>query len=144
MQYLFIEKLKSYIAVNNPDLLIRLEDTAALRQYLEDKVATVMPYAAALIIEQKPQYAIEELCMGRLTADLRPSKFNYLQSILAEEFPERYARFTHTGIATYELLNMLEVCQPVFDKHSFNEATEDSRMLRYEITGTVLDYLSGN
>src|SRR6478672_10954982 len=111
MQYNLIEKLKSYIVVNNPDLLVSLQEGSSLRQYLEDKVESVLPYAAQLLTDQRPQYVIEELCMNRLTEDLRPSRYNYLYAILAEEFHEKYAEFSKAGIVTYELLNVLDSCK---------------------------------
>lgn len=46
------------------------------------------------------------------------------------------------GILTYEVINMLSICREIFDRHSFSEATEDDRFLRYEITGAVREYLA--
>ncbi|WP_293299836.1 DUF1896 family protein [Pedobacter sp. UBA4863] len=141
MQQLLIEKLGSYISINNPDLLASLQESYSLRQYLEDKVEGIAPYMGSLLSEQHARHTIIELCMARLTEELKPSKYNYLYVIMAEEFEEAFARFSRMGVLTYELLNMLEPCLPVFEKHGFSTANQESRELRYEITGTMVIYL---
>lgn len=144
MQYKLTEKLKRYIMVNYPDLLISLQENYSLIEFLEDKVSPVMSYAAQLSADQTPSYIIEERCMSRILEQLGPSKYNYLQTVLAEEFPDKYAQFTQAGILTYEVLNMLDECKAVFERHGFNAANEDDSMLRYDTTGTIFDYLQNN
>lgn len=141
MQQQLIEKLGSYIRSNNPELMASLQENYSVKQYLEDKVAGIGSYIGSLLSEQHPKNAIIELCMARLTEELKPSKYNYLYVVLAEEFDEAFARFSRMGVLTYELLNMLEPCLPVFEKHGFSTANEESRELRYEITGTMGIYL---
>lgn len=142
MKAILIEKLKSYIMQNNPDLLISLQDGFSLREYLEEKVLSVEPFITLLLNQQKPQYVIEELCMNQLTKDLRPSKYNYLLNALEEDFLSAYTYFKRNGVLTYEILNLIEVAQSTFKNYNFSEDNEDDRMLRYEITGIIKDYLS--
>lgn len=142
MKAILIEKLKSYIMQNNPDLLISLQDGYSLRKYLEDKVLAVEPFITLLLEQQKPQYVIEELCMNQLTKDLRPSKYNYLLNALEENFLSAYTYFKKNGVLTYEILNLIEATKPVFENYNFSEDNEDDRMLRFEITGIIKDYLS--
>lgn len=144
MQQLLIEKLGGYISVNNPDLLISLQQSYSLRTYLEDKIDSISALLGKLISEGRPQYVIEELCMNSLTEELRPSRFNYVKQVLEEEFAASYELFRRTGVLTYELLNMLDTCQPLFDKYQFSEANEENRLLRYEVTGIIAAYLDGN
>jgi len=62
--------------------------------------------------------------------------YDYLKLVLEEEFFETYIRFLNHGILHYELTNILELCAPLL-----NGLDEDDRFLRYEVIGTISDYL---
>ena len=79
--------------------------------------------------------------MNELTKDLRPSKFNYLTSILEEEFETDYNRLQESGILTYEVINLIEVCRPEFEALGFTVESEDNQHLRYVIIGAIKEYL---
>ena len=137
-----MEKLRAYITEHNPDLLLQLQGNFSVTQYLEDKVASVMPMVKELLSEGKANYVIEELCMNELTADLRPSKFDYLKTILEEDFPDDYNRMAEAGVLTYEVVNLIEACKEVFGTHGFTEENEDNRFLRYAVIAEIHDYLT--
>lgn len=142
MQSVLMETLRAYIAGNNPDLLIRLQGKFSVTQYLEDKVASVMPMAEQHIADGQPHYIIEELCMNELTADLRPSRFNYIKNLLEEEFADDYKRLAETGVLIYETVNLIEICREVFETFEFSETNEGDRFLRYAIIAEIHDYLN--
>ncbi len=132
-------KLLEYIRENNPDLLMQLEEDGKVPEYLSDKVSTVK----ALMDQyaNKPAYVIEDACMGVLTQELRPSKFNYISSILEEEFETTYQQLKESGTLKFEMINLIRECQPVFDDLNFSEVNEDNQFLRYSIVGTISEYL---
>lgn len=144
METILIEKLRNYIAANNPDLLVQVQGDFSVTRYLEDKVSQIMPYAERLIAEGKPLYAIEELCVNEMTAELRPSRYQYILNILEEEFLQSYSRFRENGVLTYEIINLIEACKPVFEHLSFTEDNEHDRNIRYAVMGTIGAYLEGN
>ncbi|HVW96799.1 MAG TPA: hypothetical protein VHA56_12590 [Mucilaginibacter sp.] len=141
MQTILIEKLRSYIVANNPDILLHLQQDFSLTRYLEDKVSAVIPLAEQLIAEGKPLYAVEELCLNEMTSDLRPSKYLYIKELLEEDFLAIYNRFREMGVLTYEIVNILEACKPVFERTGFTETNQDDRALRYAVMGTIQEYL---
>lgn len=141
MQDILMIKLHEYIVRNNPDLLVTLDNEGKVVSYLEEKVASITTLVKQLLAEGKPSYIIEELCMEELTSDLPPSKFNYLLSVLEEEFKADYYRLKESGILTYEVINLIEVCKPVFETLAFTEENENNRHLRYAITGAIKEYL---
>jgi len=141
MQELLKEKLRAYLVSHNPDLLLKLQGNISITNYLNDKVVAVLPMAQQLLEEGRPGYVIEELCLNALTEDLRPSKFNYIQQVLEDEFPEEYQKFKEAGVLTYETMNMVEACASLFESYAFNEANEGNRFLRYAIIAGVHDYL---
>ena len=139
MKEILINKLHQYLQGNNPDVLLQLEESGKVTEYLTGKVNT----ADGLLkqYEGQPDYIIEEVCMNALTRDLRPSKFNYISNILEEEFENHYQQFLVSGTLQFEVINMINHCKDVFDTIGFTEESEGSRELRYAITGTINDYL---
>lgn len=140
MQEVLIEKLHQYMANNNPDLLIALQQEGSVSSYLKDKVAAIDLLLNELLTINIPAYIIEERCMDELTKELRPSKFNYLISILEEEFEPDYNRLKESGLLTYEVINLIGTCTPVFDTFGFAVENEADRHLRFAITGAVKEY----
>lgn len=140
MQQALITKLHEYIRENNPDLLFQLEEDGKVTEYLSGKISTV----SALIKQTengKPAYIIEDACMDVLTHDLRPSKFNYISNLLQQEFESAYNQLQESGTLKFEVINLINQCQPVFADLNFSEENEDNQFLRYAIIGTISGYL---
>lgn len=141
MQSMLKEKLWAYIVHNNPDLMVSLQEDHSVTRYLEEKIETIMPMVQQLLDEGKPQYIIEELCLNEMTAELKPSRYQYICSVLEEEFPQDYERLKENGTLTYEVINLIEACKGIFSDFDFNEDNEANRYLRYAIIGQVHNYL---
>jgi hypothetical protein len=141
MQRILIEKLRKYIILNNPDILINLQTDFSFNQYLEEKVHCIQPLLEELLADGKPSYIIEELCLNELTKDLRPSKFNYIQSVFEEEFEQDFLLLKKNNTLTYEIMNLISECEPVFEIFGFTEETEDNRNLHYGVAGTIQQFL---
>lgn len=141
MQELLTSKLHNYIIANNLDLLIELQQDGNVDSYLQEKVATAEELISQLLSDNTPSYIIEEQCLDFLTEDLRPSRFNYLLKVLEEDFETNYQQFREAGILTYETINLITACNPVFEALGFTSDNEDDKQLRYSITGTVKEYL---
>jgi len=142
MHQVLKEKLKAYILQNNPELFTKLQESLSVNTYLEDKVSKVMPTVLRLLDESKPGYVIEELAMAEITVELRPSRFNYLQQVLEEDFPKEYLAFKQAGVLTYETINLTESCKKVLDDFPFKEGAEKDRFLRYAVIARISEYLN--
>ncbi|HEY5461662.1 MAG TPA: DUF1896 family protein [Hanamia sp.] len=140
MQEILIHKLHQYIRENNPDLLLQLEEDKKVTEFLSNKISAVEGLLNQSDKEQ-PAYIIEEACMDILTQDLRPSKFNYICTILEEVFEASYQQLHESGMLQFEVINLINHCQPVFDTIGFTEENEDNWELRYTITGAISEYL---
>ncbi len=108
----------------NPELFMLLQEERRVTDYLN----------SFLLVPGDPE---EALCDA-----ITPTRYDYLSSVLEEEFEEAYLRFSGSGILTYELINLSAACTDVFEHFGFPE-NEDSRMLRYAVIGTVAEYLEG-
>jgi len=141
METILIEKLRRYIIHNNPDILINLQMDFSVTQYLEEKVQSIQLLLNELLAEGKPSYIIEEVCLSELTKDLRPSKFNYIRSVLEEEFEQDFLLTKKNNTLTYEIMNIITECESVFEIFGFTEETEGSKDLRYAVAGTIQQFL---
>ena len=144
MQEILKEKLWTYIVRNNADLMLNLQQDFSVTSYLEEMVNGIQSLASQLLVENKPGYIIEELCMEELTNDLRPSKFNYIRSVLEDEFEKDFLRIKESGLLTYEIANMISESETVFETLGFTEVNEQDRILRYAIAGMIRQYLESN
>ena len=69
-------------------------------------------------------------------------RYDYLHNVFEEEFEETHLSFHLNGILVFELLNLLAACAYLFDEFGYPES-EDSRLLRYAVTGSIAEYLEG-
>ena len=139
MKEILINKLHEYIKENNPDLLLQLEEDGKVTEYLSGRVSTVNALLNQFDKGQ-PVYIIEDTCMDILTQDLRPSKYNYINNILEEEFESTYQQLKESATLKFEVINLIHQCQSVFEDLNFSEENEDNRFTRYTIIGCVSEY----
>jgi hypothetical protein len=141
MKTQLIKQLHHYLLHNHTDLLIALQEEHRLEYYLKQKVESVTDLLMQLQEEKRPIYVIEALCLEDLTRDLRPSRFNYICELLEAEFERDYRRMLNSGILTYELINLIGACEPIFEVFAFGGETEDSNELKHAVTGMIAEYL---
>jgi hypothetical protein len=141
MKTQLIKQLRDYLLHNHTDLLIALQEEHRLEHYLKQKVESVSDLLTQLEEESRPAYVIEALCLEELTRDLQPSRFNYMRELLEAEFERDYRRMLSSGILTYELINLIGACEPIFEVFAFGEETEDSRELKHAVIGMIAEYL---
>jgi len=137
------QSLHQYLVQNHLDLLISLQQENRLNTYLKEKIATVRDMLGELADEHRPTYVVEALCMEELTRDLRPSRFEYIRKVLREEFEEDYVRMSQSGILTYEVINLVGACEPIFEVFQFSEDNEDDKELAYAVVGMIAEYVEG-
>jgi hypothetical protein len=116
-----------------------LEEECKVKEYLSNKISTIKPLLEQLE-KGKPAYIIEETCMDILTKELRPSKFNYISNILEEEFEDTYQLLLESGTLKFEIINLINHCQSVFQAIEFTEE-DDNPLLNYAVTGAISEYL---
>ncbi|MBN9293594.1 MAG: DUF1896 family protein [Flavobacteriia bacterium] len=141
METLLKEQLWSYIAGNNPELMYDLQEEYQVSEYLEKKVSSVMKEAEDLLEQGLPAITVQEICMERMTGELRPSKFQYIKNILEEEFSVTYELLLKSGMLTLEVINIMQCCERIFQRLGFSEETADDRRLRYAVMGEISNYL---
>ena len=123
------------------DLLISLQEDHRLKDYLHRKVESVKDYWESLQAEKRPEFVIEALCMEELTCDLRPSRFEYVRNLLEEDFEAHYRRMLGCGILSYEVINLIGACEPIFEIYGLTDSDDDRRELRYAVTGMIAEYV---
>lgn len=141
MKELLKQKLWTYLKYNHPDLALRLQESNTVSEHLDEKVNSVSLLVEQLIREGKPIYLIEEQCLNAMTEDLQPSRYNYICSLLSEEFPNEYEKIQESGTLTYEVSNMIDACKDIFEEFDFSVENEDNRFLKYAIIAKLHAYL---
>ena len=142
MQGTLINNLYHYIRENNPEVLMALEDSGSVLQYLSDKVSTVELLLEQLTNEKKQVSVTEALCMDFLTRELKPSKYTYIVHILKTEFYYTYRQFIESGLLVSEVGNIIKCCEPVFDALHFSEENKENTFLQYAISGIMIRYFN--
>ena len=144
MRELLIKKLVAYIRNNNPEIFAELNEVSLISAFIEAKVNGVEHLWKQLTASNTPAYIMEEMCMAELTKDLKPSRYNYIINILEEDFEFAHKQMLVSGTLQYEVINMIQCCEPVFESLKLTEENEDNSHLRYAVTGMLSDYLSNN
>lgn len=142
MEELLKEKLWFYIIHNNPDLMFTLQEDYSVLDYLNEKINGIKSILDDMLSDGTPKYIIEEICLNVLTEDLKPSRFLYIRSLLSDEFEKTYAGFQESGILTYEIINLMESCKPIFETIGFTKENEEDPTLRNALIGQIADYLN--
>lgn len=143
MESSLLENLRRYIVENNPELVINHQQGYSLALVLKDKIKSIQPMLKQLLDAGTPRYQIAEQCLDAMCADLKPSRANLIKEVLETEFPEEFYKFKEFGVLTYETVNLIEVCNPLFDLHGFNPENMENRFLRYALIAEIHDYLLG-
>jgi hypothetical protein len=99
----------------------------------------------AYICEHNPELLIE-LKVGFSLTQYLSNKYQsvepLLNEILEEEFTGDYLMMKESGTLTYETINMITACAPVFEEMNFSVESEDDENIRVAVMGSIKDYLS--
>ena len=140
MEQILINRLHSYMLQNNPDLLLALQGTGKVSEYLEQKVQSVYPLLDQLIMEEAAPFYIEEQCLDFLTRDLKPSKFLFLSAFMEKNFPLRFQKWKSTGVLIYEIANMESLLVGIFEDFQFGEDSENDTPFKYVLFRKLQEY----
>lgn len=140
MEQILINQLHSYMLQNNPDLLLALQGTGKVTEYLEQKVQTAYPLLDQLIEEETAPCFIEEQCMGFLTEDLKPSRYLFLSDFVETQFPSKHQRWKQQGILVYEIANLEALLVQIFEDFEFSAHSETDTAFKYVLLKTIQEY----
>ncbi len=142
MERVLKEKLWAYLAHNNPELLFRLEEDNQLEKFLSEEIGKISDLIDNQSNENISSREMELLCMDRLTAALRPSRYRYILSVLEEEFPSDYEKMSRSGELAYEVIQLVEACKDALDVLDFSERNYLERHIRYATIAEIHGYLN--
>lgn len=141
MIHYLMERLWAHIVVHNPEFMEKLKEDNSVTQYLETKVNVVIPILEQHLSEGKPDYAAAELCLNLLIEDLMPSRFDYIQNMLLEDFREERNDFVTAGTLFHESVKLVEVLKHEFEEVGFSEENKEHSKVYYAIATQVSLYL---
>ena len=141
MQELLMHKLYAYVGGNNPELLLELQQEKSVTDWLMEKVEAIDTTFQELISKDTPVYEIEEQCMALLTAELKPSRYQFIRNLLEEEFTKEFGRLENGGNLVATIIEMIPICEEAFQRFGFYDGKEVGRLLHYTITGLLHERL---
>jgi hypothetical protein len=142
MKEKLVSRFREHIQENYPELLLHLLEENRLEDYLHEQINSIELLINELTRKHSSASVIEDLCIDELTRVIRPSRYNYLHDLLQDEFGHDYERLLDKGTLTTELINMIPVCEPVFEELKFSDDNEDDMYIRYAVMGAVHEYLN--
>lgn len=140
MKDILIQKLHQQLVDNYPDLLLSLQEENKVSEFLDKHLANLDDLPDRLLAEGKPPYIVEELCMDAFSQCLGPSKYNFLCSILLEDFEQQQADWIEQGILVYEVVNIIQTCGDLLADGELTEERKDDPDYRAAISEKIREY----
>src|SRR5436190_1903010 len=109
--------LLGYIKENNPDLLMQLDEDDALHAWVIEKIREV----ELVLGDAKARRVPDNEFMDLMTVDLKPSKFHYMRDLLEDQFTEDFDRLLASGELRFEVIQMIGLCQHLFEAMPLRE-----------------------
>lgn len=78
--------------------------------------------------------------MEELTRDLRPSRFNYVKNLLEKDFESDYLHMKQSGILTWEIINLIGACEPIFEVFGFSETHKEDPEMHRAVADMISEY----
>ena len=133
-----------FIRMNNPELAVELEDVSTRNAYLDAKVTLLKDYFDDLLARNIADEVIEELAVKPLTADLVPSRYNYILNVLRRQFPSLFKKLQHSGHTKLTALELLKACEPDFQKYVFESEIPRCDRLYYATVLRIMQHLESS
>ena len=134
-------KLWAYIVQHNPELIHSTKDDYSVLKYLEQTISKIMPTAQRMIDNGSSLQAVEEYCLNVMIAELKPSRFLYIRTILSEDFIQDFNRLRDKGTLTIEILAIMKSCGDDFDAFEFDQKSIPGNQLRHAVIGKIHQHL---
>jgi hemoglobin-like flavoprotein len=134
------EKLWASICSDHPDLMFALQQKRRVDSYLDQQVSSILSTAEKLTQNGLSQSAVLDICSKQLILDLGPSRYEYIVSVLSQEFESIYAGLKDSGLLIIEAVNLVRYCKPTFRSLGFSADTEDDKQMYLAITGMISEY----
>ncbi|RPD39335.1 hypothetical protein [Chitinophaga barathri] len=129
--------LADHLSENYPEVALMLPMDVSVTQYLWDKVHNVLPLADQLSAEGMDKKSVISSCLDAMTVGLQPSRYQYINGVMKDEFPQEYEELEKEGVLKFEILTLIEVCAGTFESFSFSHQTLNSNLLRHAIIAVI-------
>ncbi|MNR49943.1 hypothetical protein D3C85_1693930 [compost metagenome] len=82
--------------------------------------------------------------MNEMTAELKPSRYHYISSIIKDCFSAEYDKLREAGQLSYKAVLLVETCKEIFDVHNFCEQHMDDPEIKQQIINQVGHFFKQN
>jgi hypothetical protein len=88
-----------------------------------------------------PQVDIIDQSVELITAEFRPSRFGYVCTVIASEFPKTFLKRVKIDELAYQVLDAVSACEPVFGLLKFNSHTTEQHSIYITVSNFIRHYL---
>jgi hypothetical protein len=141
MEELMMAEYHPYLYLDNPEILLKDQKVFSRPRALKKKVNRISSLINEMIERGLECEEIIDRSVELITAELRPSRFGYVCSVIASEFPKTFLRWVKNNDLTREILDVLQACEPVFKLLKFNTCAPEQHRIYLTITSFIRNYL---
>lgn len=134
------EKVYEVMVENNPDLIVSLQTENGVTSFIESLVESKRATIETILRSNHQPNEKEEEILNELMSELVPSRFHYVRDLFSSNYKEKYEEFLQLGMVNTIVMNLLEFCGKIFERHGFSNMTEDSPWLQFEILASMEAY----
>ncbi|SEW16075.1 hypothetical protein [Chitinophaga arvensicola] len=137
---ILLGQFKEHLQAHYPDYALALQANNLFSRYLDDCRGFVTPYVNTLIQQGADQSTILKLGIEAMAQSLGPSKYDYLQSIVATKFGTWADKLREAGILQYEIMNLITLCEPIMESYGFDYLDSPHGQFEKQIVVAILEY----
>ncbi len=115
----FKDYFESFLKDNHPELIIKLNGD--LNEFVDQHVSEAEELLESLTRDSVHTDAALESCYDLLKSGLKFSRYNYIDSLLKENFPEKVTSFTETGHYKHLVISLIYLCEKTFDSYAVDD-----------------------
>lgn len=120
----------AYLAEHHPDMLYELKLKQELESFVKACLDGLDTDPDKMFKGGIPEHVIEEICLNQLAGLFGPSQYDYLISLLRDEFGYVLDNWKARDVLPSAAVALLENCRPLFEVFKFGQEDEDSQGLR--------------
>lgn len=131
----------SYLYLDNVEILLKDHKGYVSPRILKKKVHRTCDRISAMMLDGIDFEEVIDQSVELITTELRPSRFGYVCSIIASEFPDTFLKWVKTRALAGQVLAILKACEPVFDLIKFNAKAKGHHSIYVTLTNFIRHYL---
>lgn len=130
MKKTLIELFLAYLAEHYPDQILKLRKDKDFEGFVEASFEALEVDPEELVRQGIPVYQVQEICLKQLTDAFGPSRYDYLLTLLRDEFGAVLDDWKAEDLLPSKAVALLGDCEPAFELFGFSHDQDENEGLR--------------